>query len=220
MSYSQSVKDQFLSLRADGLSYAQCANQLHVSRHTLIVWAKEMKPHLDAMQAVRTEELLDQVQLRLDQRILLLAALYHKVRQTIESANLLAPGIPRLFTILLKLNTALDKYEITPASSSPLTARLAGRAEPSAPEIPEEKIEPPPHLEPKTQNIATQSPENKEFIKTEPKLNHPEAFSLPIQNSSNPEPRILNSELSSLSLSDLKRECRKKLNQLKTRAAS
>ncbi len=195
MSYSQSTRDQFLTLRADGLSYAQCAKQLQVSRHTLILWAKEMKPHLDALRTIRTEELLDQVQLRLEQRIILLAGFYHKVCQTIEKANLLSPGIPRLFTILLKLNSALDKYEITPASSSPLTARLAGRADLPTPEteqvlnIDPGKIEPPPTPEQETENSQPQTPANTELKtpipepeKTEPKLNHPEDSSLPIQN--------------------------------------
>jgi hypothetical protein len=193
MSYPQSTRDQFLSLRADGLSYAQCAKQLNVSRHTLILWAKEMKPDLDALRSVRTEELLEQVQLRVDQRIILLAGFYHKVCQTIENTSLLSRGIAPLFNILLKLNAALDKYEVDPASLK-LTARLAGRAEPSTaeteppPEIVHEKTEPPLTSEPEApiappqplinSELATPIPEPE---KTEPKLNHPE-FSLSIQN--------------------------------------
>jgi hypothetical protein len=187
MSYPQSVKDQFLALRADGLSYAQCAKQLQVSRHTLIIWAKELKPHLDALRAIRTEELLEQVQLRLEERIILLAGFYHKVCQTIENASLLAPGIPRLFTLLLKLNSALDKYEMASASP-PLTARLASRAEPSienTPQIPDtdsQKIEPPQNVEPEPEKSCSQPLANAELEKTEPKLNHPEVSSLPIQS--------------------------------------
>ncbi len=192
MSYPQSTRDQFVSLRADGLSYAQCAKQLNVSRHTLIIWAKEVKPDLDALRAVRTEELLEQVQLRVEERIILLAGFYHKVCQTIENTSLLSPGIPRLFTILLKLNSALDKYEMNPAS--PLTARLAGRAESSineSPQIPNpdpQKTEPPPTPEQETENPVSQPLANTQLEtpiseppKTEPKLNHPES-SLSIQN--------------------------------------
>ncbi len=194
MSYPQSTRDQFVSLRADGLSYAQCAKQLNVSRHTLIIWAKEMKPDLDALRAVRTEELLEQVQLRVEERIILLAGFYHKVCQTIENTSLLSPGIPRLFTILLKLNAALDKYDMDPASS-PLTARLAGRSESSIheteqiPNIDPEKTEPPQNPEPETQKSLSQPLANSELEKTEPKLNHPEISSLSIQN---PKSKIQN----------------------------
>jgi hypothetical protein len=166
MSYSQSTRDQFLSLRADGLSYAQCAQQLNVSKHTLVNWAKEVKPQLDALRAIHTESLLDQYQLRLHQRIILLAGLYHRVAQTIEKTDLLTRSVGTLFTILLKLNTALDKYDLDPA------AFLIDQ-EP-------QKTEPPQVSEPEPQNPQSQPLVNAEVTtpnlepqKTEPKMNHP-----------------------------------------------
>jgi hypothetical protein len=62
MSYPQSTKDQFLTLRAEGHTYAQIAKELKVSRHTLIVWGKTCKVHLDADRAIDQEALLDQLQ--------------------------------------------------------------------------------------------------------------------------------------------------------------
>jgi hypothetical protein len=169
MSYSQSTKDQFLTLRADGLSYAQCAQQLNVSKHTLVNWAKEAKPQLDALRAIHTEALLDQYHLRLEQRIVLLAGQYHRVAQTIEKTDLLARGVGTLFTILLKLNTALDKYDQDPANYL--------LQEP-------QKTEPPQASEPKPQKPQSQSLVNTELTaqnldqqKTEPKMNHPEVSS-------------------------------------------
>jgi hypothetical protein len=184
MSYPQSTRDQFLSLRADGLSYAQCAKQLNVSRHTLINWAKDLKPQLDAIRTVRSEEVLEKVQLRLEQRILLLADLYHRIYQVLAHNNLRDSGIGPLFTALLKLNTALDKYELD--SSSPslakhpfgITARLAGRVEAGieetlqTPSTDPEKIELPLTPEPETPKTASQPLVNSELEKTEPKLNH------------------------------------------------
>ncbi len=194
MSYPQSTKDQFLTLRADGLSYAQCAQQLNVSRHTLITWAKEMKPQLDAIRAIHTESLLDQVQLRLHQRIILLAAQYHRVVQTIEKANLLAPGVSTLFTILLKLNAALDKYDIDPASLPIRENQCESVSKPSS-NLPIEncttleKTEPPITQPELAENTELQPITNKELTtpnptppKTEPKLNHPEVTALPIEN--------------------------------------
>jgi hypothetical protein len=169
MSYSQSTKDQFLTLRADGLSYAQCAQQLNVSKHTLVNWAKEAKPQLDALRAIHTEALLDQYHLRLEQRIILLAGQYHRVAQTIEKTDLLARGVGTLFTILLKLNTALDKYDLDPANYL--------LQEP-------QKTEPPQASEPEPQKPQSQSLVNTEVTaqnpdqqKTEPKMNHPEVSS-------------------------------------------
>jgi alpha/beta superfamily hydrolase len=91
-------------------------------------------------------------------------------------------------------------------SSAPETEQI--------PEIVQEKTEPPPPPEPKAENINPQSPENKDVVKTEPKLNHPES-------SSRTEHPVLSTEhFSSLSLSELRAECKKKVNDLKTRQAS
>ncbi len=172
MSYPQSTKDQFIALRADGLSYAQCAQQLNVSKHTLINWAKEQKPQLDALRAIHTEALLDQYQLRLHQRIILLAAQYHRVVQTIEKANLLAPGVSSLFTILLKLNTALDKYDIDPAN---YLLQEPEKNEPTSDlPIQNPKSEIQNSSPPQTLVNPEVIPPNPDPQKTEPKLNHSE----------------------------------------------
>ncbi len=220
MSYPQSTKDQFLTLRADGLSYAQCAQQLNVSRHTLINWARECKPQLDALRAIHTEALLDQVQLRLHQRITVLAAQYHRVVQTIEKANLLAPGVSTLFTILLKLNAAIDKYDIDPASL-PIQNRQSKIQNSSNPP---EKTEPPLTQPEPLENLEPQALAEKEVTtpnpdppKTEPKLNYPDATALPIQN---PKSTIENSSDSNPAHQRFREEFNRKYAEHKARQAS
>ena len=116
MSYPQSVKDQFLTLRTEGHSYARIAPVLKVSRHTLILWGKAYKVQIDADRAVDQEELVNTLQLRRIQRLTLPAELYHRICRTIEKADLMAKGVGPLVTILLKLNTAIETYDIDPAA--------------------------------------------------------------------------------------------------------
>jgi hypothetical protein len=105
---------------------------------------------------VKYHQLHDQYHLRLEQRIILLAGQYHRVAQTIEKTDLLARGVGTLFTILLKLNTALDKYDQDPANYL--------LQEPQKPQ-PQSLV----NTELTAQNLNQQ--------KTEPKMNHPEVSS-------------------------------------------
>jgi len=156
MSYPQSIKDQFLTLRTEGHSYTQIAKVLKVSRHTLILWGKVYRVQIDADRAADQEDLVSRLHLQRTQRLTILAALYHRVCKAIEQADLTARGIGTLVTLLLKLNTAIEAYDIDPAACD-LTVQ---------------KTEPP---DSSPENTPLQPPETPELTpmvqKTEPKLN-------------------------------------------------
>jgi hypothetical protein len=174
MSYPQSVKDQFLTLRTQGQTYAQIAGILKVSRHTLIIWGKAYKVQIDADRAIDQEDLINGLQLRRTQRLYILAELYHRVCREIEKANLTSRGVGTLVTMLLKLNTAIEAYDIDPAACD-LTVQ---KTEPS---------------DPLTENASLQAPETPELTdmvqKTEPKLNQ-DTPALRTEHSSSPEPSL------------------------------
>jgi hypothetical protein len=58
--YSNDAKDQFLELRATGLSLARIASDLHVSQRTLVDWNRQLAPDIRALRALHLEALHEQ----------------------------------------------------------------------------------------------------------------------------------------------------------------
>jgi orotate phosphoribosyltransferase-like protein len=53
--YSNDIKDQFLELRAKGLSLARIATDIHVSQRTLVHWNRQLALDIRALRAVHLE---------------------------------------------------------------------------------------------------------------------------------------------------------------------
>ena len=58
MSYPKSKKNDFIELRAEGLSYLTIAKKLKVSKSTLFEWGKEFKDQIQE----REFEIIEEVQ--------------------------------------------------------------------------------------------------------------------------------------------------------------
>ncbi len=52
-----SVKEQFVELRAQGMSFASISGKLNVSKATLIGWSKEVKEDIGNMRQIHLEGL-------------------------------------------------------------------------------------------------------------------------------------------------------------------
>ena len=59
MAHSMEVKEQFIKLRAKGMSYDKIAAEINVTKPTLIGWAREFKKELCAAEYVRAIELME-----------------------------------------------------------------------------------------------------------------------------------------------------------------
>jgi len=63
MSYSKKVKEQFINLRAQGLSFDKISSEIGVSKPILIKWAQEYGKQIAAAEYARGQELMAQFHL-------------------------------------------------------------------------------------------------------------------------------------------------------------
>ncbi len=67
------IKEQFIALRAAGLSFDKIALKIDVSKPTLIKWDKELGKEISLLKEIRFEKILEAYQSNKEQRITRLA---------------------------------------------------------------------------------------------------------------------------------------------------
>jgi transposase len=103
------VKEQFIQLRAEGLSYQAIAETLKVSKQTLIEWSKDCQIEIHNFKSVRLEGLYEQYCATKEARIKLIGELLEKVRVELCGRDLSKVRTEWLYDIALKLTDAQNK---------------------------------------------------------------------------------------------------------------
>ena len=92
-------KQEFIELRAKGISFAKISEQISVSKPTLIEWSKELELEVSNLKAIEMEALYEQHQLNKEARIKRLSQQLNKLETEIESRNLADIPTSKLFDL-------------------------------------------------------------------------------------------------------------------------
>jgi len=111
----QTVKEQFVELRAHGRSFASIATQLNVSKGTLVAWSKDMKDELGNMRQIQLEAMREKYRMGSERRMELFAKQLEAVEGELATRPLNAVPTERLFDMFMKLTHELN------ATDAPLT---------------------------------------------------------------------------------------------------
>ncbi len=111
MSIELSVKDRFIELRAQGLTYDLIAQELNVSKRTLLFWNRALKDQIDLFRAAHLESLLDQYCALRERRIELFGKKLQVLTQNLDYRNLYDLPTAKLFNLVLRYAGALKKEE-------------------------------------------------------------------------------------------------------------
>jgi len=111
MSIDQSVKDQFIQLRAQGLSYAKIADKLQVSKPTLIALSKEYRIEIQNLQAIYAEALREKYFVHRDKRIEIFGRRIESLLAELEKRKLEDLPTEKIMHLLLKFTLALKPEE-------------------------------------------------------------------------------------------------------------
>jgi hypothetical protein len=185
------TQTQFLTLRSQGLSYDNIAKELRVSKHTLLDWAKEFRPPIDA----QLQAALQTYHAAITHRAEALAQQFQIIAQNITTCDFKSSNYPRLVNLLLRLHKALQEFDFNPAAvpeDSTISAPTASspRTEHSVPSDPQRTISAPEadsELSPSSPRTEHQALCTKHFASPE---SDPES-SFPILNSSlSPEQKL------------------------------
>ena len=105
------TKERFLELRAQGYSFYKIAQELKVSKQTLINWDKEFKLELDNLKAIEMDKLQKEYHIAKTERIKLFGEKLKKINKELDNKELKNLSIEKLLEYLLKFTNALKKEE-------------------------------------------------------------------------------------------------------------
>jgi len=81
------TKQRFIELRAKGFSFDKIANEISVSKPTLIKWSKEFQDKISNQEFMNYQNILEQNKVTKQQRIKLLAKELRKINETISQKS-------------------------------------------------------------------------------------------------------------------------------------
>ncbi|KKW29917.1 MAG: hypothetical protein UY72_C0029G0010 [Candidatus Uhrbacteria bacterium GW2011_GWD2_52_7] len=97
------TKDQFVELRAQGVSFAVIAERLGVAKSTLIAWSKEAENEIGNLRQIYAEALREKYRMGAERRVELFAKQLDAVEGELAKRDMTIVPTERLFDMLLKL---------------------------------------------------------------------------------------------------------------------
>jgi len=101
------IRTRFVELRAKNLSYNRIAEQLNVSKQTLIASSKEVSHDITNRRAMELDELQEKFFALRERRIELFGEALKTIRSELEQHDLKDVPTEKLFLLLLKYSDAL-----------------------------------------------------------------------------------------------------------------
>ena len=112
------LKDQFIELRAKGLSYAKIAKKLKVSKSTLANWSSELEGEIASLRAMELEALYEEYFMAKEGRIKFLGDQLKEIQAELKTRKLDQVSTDKLLELELKVFQALkeEHVEVRPLS--------------------------------------------------------------------------------------------------------
>lgn len=97
------TKDRFVELRAIGWSFERIANELSVSKTTLVSWSKDLSREIANLRALELDAIQKKYLLQKEQRLKFLGELLEKLHQELLSRKMAGVPTDKLIEIFLKI---------------------------------------------------------------------------------------------------------------------
>jgi len=95
----QETKERFMVLRAKGKSFSSIAQELNVSKQTLINWSRDLKGEIENLESIEVEALREKYSLTTQKRLEFLGESLNKIKSELESRDLSQIPTDRLLTM-------------------------------------------------------------------------------------------------------------------------
>lgn len=102
------VKEEFLRLRARGLSYDKIARQLEVSKPTLLKWAAELHDELADAKIIEMDGVLEELGLAKRERVKAFASMLKRVLEEVAARDLTEVKTEKLVEMALDLKADVE----------------------------------------------------------------------------------------------------------------
>lgn len=107
---SDTTKQKFIQLRAEGLSYAKIIKQLHISKSTCSSWENKFADEIATLKNDWLQELYDEYGMEKEARIKALGKVLNKIDDAIDDADFSAMTPAQLLDARLKYQKALSNW--------------------------------------------------------------------------------------------------------------
>jgi len=105
------VKEQFIEMRAQGLSFNAIAEKLQVSKSTLIEWSRELELEISNMRSLELEALQEQYFISKKKRVELFGEQVRAIKAELDTRDLQDVSTEKLYGIMVKLMELLKAEE-------------------------------------------------------------------------------------------------------------
>lgn len=112
------TKQQFIELRAKGLSFDKIAKEMNKSKQTLIDWSRELSGEIANLKAIQLEEMYQSYHLLKENRLQTLGTLFNKIKAEVETREFTDIPTDKLLDLLLKYNTKVAEELVDPVYKS------------------------------------------------------------------------------------------------------
>ncbi len=129
--HSQADKERFIELRAEGMSYADIAQALHISKPTLIAWSKELQREVANARTLRLDTLFSKYTVAQVKRIEVFGKRLDAILAELDTRNLADVKTETLFKLALEYGDRLKDeaapltLEGEPVAGDPMEKLLA-----------------------------------------------------------------------------------------------
>jgi hypothetical protein len=103
------TQQRFVMLRAEGWSFARIADELQVSKPTLINWSRKFQFDIQNQRAIITESLQEKWLATRDTRVNALGEQLHKVQEELARRDIATIPTARLFTLVESLRRQIKQ---------------------------------------------------------------------------------------------------------------
>lgn len=113
MSKTLDDKQQFIELRAKGYSFSKIAEELSISKPTLISWSQDEQTNKDIhnLHTLHMDELQEKYAMAKHHRIAVLGEVLNRAKTELSNRDLSTLSTDKLVTIVIKLSDTLKQDE-------------------------------------------------------------------------------------------------------------
>jgi hypothetical protein len=108
------TKEQFIQLRAQGVSYSNISKEIGKSKQTLIDWGKELEEEIRNLKAIELEAIYEKYFLLKEARLQSFGIITQRIKKEIESRDLSDIPTDKLLDMFLKYNSVIKQETTEP----------------------------------------------------------------------------------------------------------
>ena len=114
MAKNLDIKERFIKLRANGVSYDKIAKKLSIDRNTAIEWGKQFNKEIANMKSIRLENLIEQFTLSVEDKVKLWGNIVNRIYDALEERSFSNDDNDKLLDMLCKAQSRLESSFVEP----------------------------------------------------------------------------------------------------------